>query len=182
MIYIAFILKILYLTLPAAIANLVPPLVRKIPVFNHPIDHGLTFRGKRLSGNNKTYRGFIFGVAAAMVVAYVQKELYPDPFFASYSIIDYSAINIPLFGFLMGLTALLGDAIKSFFKRQQGIESGKSWPLFDQVDWLILPTFVLAAYVDLPALFTAGIFVVMGLVHVAVNCVGHLVGVNETWI
>jgi CDP-2,3-bis-(O-geranylgeranyl)-sn-glycerol synthase len=37
----------------------------------------------------------------------------------------------------MGSGAILGDLIKSFFKRRIGIKPGEKWIFFDQVDYAI---------------------------------------------
>ena len=58
----------LLLFLPAGIANAVPVLVKKVPGLSKlkaPIDGGISFRGKRLLGANKTWRGLISGTLVA---------------------------------------------------------------------------------------------------------------------
>ncbi len=115
---IKLILQTLWLFLPALLANLTPPLVKKIDILNYPVDFGAKFRGQRVFGDHKTIRGLVFGVLVAMIVAYLQMMLYSYPAFQWLSIIDYPYYNVLLLGFLLGFGALFGDMVKSFFKRQ----------------------------------------------------------------
>jgi CDP-2,3-bis-(O-geranylgeranyl)-sn-glycerol synthase len=50
---------------------------------------------------------------------------------------DFSSINFIVYGFLSGMGALLGDAIKSFFKRRVNIKPGSTWFPFDQIDYIV---------------------------------------------
>ncbi|RMD58557.1 CDP-archaeol synthase, partial [Candidatus Woesearchaeota archaeon] len=43
----------------------------------------------------------------------------------------------PKIGFALGFGALLGDSVKSFFKRRMGIAPGKPWYIIDQLDYVI---------------------------------------------
>ena len=108
---------------PAYIANMAPPFFRKLP-FGQPIDGGRTYRGRPLLGKNKTWRGLLISTLFGGLTGYVL-QAYGLPFVAWW-------------GFLLGFAALLGDAIKSFFKRQAGFASGASWVPFDQLDFLIV--------------------------------------------
>ena len=40
------------------------------------------------------------------------------------------------FGAWLGLCALLGDLLKSFFKRRLTIAPGRPWIPFDEIDWV----------------------------------------------
>lgn len=115
--------KILWLMLPAIGANMTASLVRDIPILNTPLDLGFTFRGKRITGDHKTYRGLVFGILAAITIVYLQQIIYP--IIVGYSVIDYSQANTLLLGILLGGGALFGDALKSFFKRQCNILQGR---------------------------------------------------------
>ncbi len=125
--------------LPAAIATIMPVFAKKIfkDRLSTPIDFNKAYKGKPIFGRNKTYRGFAFGVMAAVLAAYAQKKFYSFQIIKSISLVDYATINIFLWGFLMGFGALAGDLIKSFFKRRIGIEPGRPWLFFDQADFII---------------------------------------------
>ncbi len=128
-------LKCFYLMLPAYFANMAPVIVKKINVLAVPIDFNKKINGRPLLGSNKTYRGLVFGIGFAVIIAYLQFLLYGREFFRGISFIPYE--NWPLFGFLMGLGALTGDLVKSFFKRRVGIEPGRTFIPFDQADFVI---------------------------------------------
>lgn len=116
--------------LPAGIANMVPVFAARVPGLRNwewPMDGGRSWRGRRLLGDHKTWRGFAAGTASAVLAAVIISKV--DPFF-------YQGASPVLIGFLLGAGALAGDAVKSFFKRRAGIPSGKAWFPFDQVDYI----------------------------------------------
>jgi len=107
--------------LPAYVANAMPVIISGLKIFPSlakPIN-------KKLFGKNKTYRGFITGITGAMLISPIQ------------NLFGFSYDNLILLAFLLGLGALLGDLIKSFIKRKIGKKSGRSWPVFDQIDYVI---------------------------------------------
>jgi len=120
--------------LPAGIANTFPVIVAKVPYlkdFNFPLDMGLSIGGVRVLGDHKTVRGMVFGVFFGLFCAFLLRDLVLS--FADLNF-DYSWFWSGLF---LSLGALGGDALKSFFKRRAGIESGKSWIPFDQIDYIV---------------------------------------------
>jgi len=79
------------------------------------------FDGKRVFGNNKTFRGFLFGFAIGVMVG----------------LMEIVAFHFPiLFAFLIPLGALLGDLAGAFLKRRIGIAPGGLLPIVDQVDFV----------------------------------------------
>jgi CDP-2,3-bis-(O-geranylgeranyl)-sn-glycerol synthase len=121
----------LWLFLPAALANAAPVFGNKVPRWNSwqtPLDFGHSYRGKRIFGKNKTWRGVASAVILAALVGLVQSRLQFHPYGWVTSIIVAS---------LLGFGAIYGDAVESFFKRQYGVKAGKSWFPFDQIDYII---------------------------------------------
>ncbi len=57
--FILYALGLLYFMLPAYVANMMPVFARKIPILGSPIDMGKRYRGFRLLGKKKTWRGLI---------------------------------------------------------------------------------------------------------------------------
>jgi CDP-2,3-bis-(O-geranylgeranyl)-sn-glycerol synthase len=150
---VEIVLSVLWFFLPAGVGNLAPIIARKIPVlkkYTQPLDGYKKFRGKRIFGDHKTVRGLIAGVAAGVLCAFLQTLLYNQfAFFRDISFYNYNSVNPFVFGFLASFGALAGDAIKSFFKRQMNIPSGKSWVPADQIDYILGGIFFTSMYVRL---------------------------------
>ena len=119
--------------LPAGLSNMAPVLINKVPVINRwntPLDFGKSYKGERIFGQNKTWRGLVSGVVFAGIIASMVATWY---YHASPDYFRHLVIR----GMLMGFGALAGDAIESFFKRQSGIAAGNSWFPFDQTDYIV---------------------------------------------
>ncbi len=163
----AFILKCFYLMLPAYFANMAPVIVKKINIFVFPIDFNKKINNQPVLGKNKTFRGLVFGIIFAIIIAYLQFLLYKIEIFRLISFIDYQ--NWLLFGFLMSFGALIGDLIKSFFKRRLGIKPGEKFVPFDQTDFVVGALVFIIPVFDL----TLKIFIVSLLLsfvlHIIVN-------------
>jgi CDP-2,3-bis-(O-geranylgeranyl)-sn-glycerol synthase len=122
---------ILWFFLPAMVANMAPVIATRFnltPALNKPLDGHIMWRGQRLFGSHKTIRGIIWGGVAGSITATVQ--YLGTGWFNSLG-------NALLIGLLLGLGALLGDAIKSFLKRRWAIQPGSAWIPWDQIDFVI---------------------------------------------
>ena len=175
-----FLLKCFYLMLPAYFANMAPVIVKKINLFAFPIDFGKKINNKPILGNNKTFRGLVFGIIFAVIIAYLQFFLYNMEFFRNLSFLDYQ--NWLLFGLLIGFGALIGDLIKSFFKRRLGLKPGARFVPFDQTD------FVIGALIFIMPIFnlTLKIFIISLLLSfvldIMVNHIAFYLGIrDERW-
>ena len=177
-----YLLQIIYLFAPAGFANMIPPFAAKyLPQFNTPIDLGLTIRGKRIFGDHKTIRGLLFGSLAAVLTLALQKQLYPSPFFYRLSLIDYSTIPF-MFGLSLGLGALFGDAIKSFFKRQSGLTPGTTWFPWDQIDWIIGSLITALPFIKINLNMVIS-YLIIGLVsHLMGRVVGFMLKISDSAI
>jgi CDP-2,3-bis-(O-geranylgeranyl)-sn-glycerol synthase len=104
---------------PAYCANATPVLAGG----GAKMDFGRNFvDGKRVFGDNKTFRGFFFGFAIGIMVG----------------LMEVVAFHFPvLFAFLIPLGALLGDLTGAFLKRRIGIAPGGLLPIVDQVDFVV---------------------------------------------
>lgn len=171
-------LQALYIMIPAYVANMAPVWVKSIPLLDIPMDFGQTFRHKRIFGAHKTWRGFSFGVLMSLAAIYLQSVLYSVDFFRSISLINYRSDQVlPLLG--MGAGALLGDAVKSFFKRQVGVAEGRSWIPFDQIDFVVGALVVTAGLLPLTILHIVIILLISPILHVLANIFGYYVGINK---
>ena len=116
---VQLIVEALIFIFPAYCANAAPVLAGG----GLAIDFGRNFLdGKRIFGNNKTIRGFFFGLAVGIAVGLVEWMLF-----------DY---QLP-FSFLTPLGALLGDLAAAFLKRRLGVAPGDLFPIVDQIDFVV---------------------------------------------
>ncbi len=166
------IITIILTFLPAGIANLTPVLVKKVKFLDYPLDFNKRFREKRIFGDHKTIRGIFFGILASIIVT---RLLVFSPL---KDLILWKA-NYLLIGFLLGLGALGGDAIKSFFKRQVNIKPGKSWIPFDQIDWILGAT-ILLNLINPIGIYTSTIAIILfGISHPIVNLIGYYLKIKN---
>lgn len=176
------VLQIFYFFLPAYLANMTPVLVRPwLHALAVPIDGGLNFRGKRLLGDHKTWRGLLAGTVAGMVAYELQRSVNQAGFASDLRLIDYAAHPL-LPGLLMGLGAGVGDSVKSFFKRRIDIEPGASWPVFDQLDFFIGAYLFISPVAAPPLLPTLASLPIVFLGNIASEAVGYWLGFKETWL
>ena len=145
-----------------------------------PIDLGRTFSdGRRVFGDGKTYREFFGGVLSGVLVGLIQILA------ASAFGLDMLPRHTILSVILLATGALLGDLVKSFFKRRLGKERGEPWIIADQYDLVIGSLLlVLLVYpewlvenITLPIL--VWIIVLTPLLHRVVNIIGYYIGVKE---
>jgi len=163
-------LKIIWFFLPAYAANIAAS-VFKIKPLTKPIS-------EKLFGSHKTYSGFVTGIFLALITAGIQSILFQFYFFQQISYLNYEA-NFLLIGFLLGFGALLGDLIKSFFKRRIGILPGEKWIPFDQIDYT-LGAFFLISFIyklSLGFILISVIFNLFG--HIFINHLGFYLGIRK---
>lgn len=175
-----FALKSFYFMLPAYFANMAPVIIKKINFFNYPIDFNIKFNNKPVLGSHKTFRGLIFGVIFAVIIAYAQFLLYQLEFFRLLSFFDYDGWL--LLGFLMGFGALTGDAIKSFVKRRIGIKPGEKFIPFDQIDFVAGAFAFTAIFFDLSVKIFAVSLLLTFALHIIVNHLAFYMKIRrEKW-
>jgi len=168
--------------LPAGLANASPVFANKISLINWittPLDFGKKYRGIRIFGDNKTWRGLIFGTLIGLLVILLQIYGYHhSAWLRSISggvVYNHSLI---LLGPLMGFGALLGDAIESFFKRQARVKPGNTWFPFDQIDYIIGGLLFSLPVITLGVKYYFLILVVWLLLHLISSYIGYLVGLK----
>lgn len=159
--------------LPAGISNMSPVLANKIPLFKAhkiPLDFGLTLRGKRVFGENKSLNGVIVGTLMGGLTAVIVSKLNANtivtvaPFWA---------------GCLLGFGALAGDAIESFFKRQIGVKPGESWFPFDQIDYIIGALIAISLFVTLHMWLVVTVFIAYFGLHLITAYIGYKLGFKD---
>ncbi len=176
------IVKTLFLILPAYLANMAPVIFNKLgwlKVLAKPVDGGILLGGQTIFGNSKTWRGFFSGAIGGLVGVLLMLFLSKFNYFSDFLSLDL--ISYLVLGVIGGLGAIFGDLIKSFFKRRLGIVSGASWPVFDQVDfilgywlfsyWLINPEAVII-------ILSLAITIIL---HPLINILAYLLKIKKVW-
>lgn len=127
-------LQTVFFYLPAVAANIAPlfaslgdkrmgeqkKVVRRW--YNHPI-------WEEALGENKTWRGLAVGIIAAGFMFWGLKDLHFTgwQWVDDASIFDYQNESVVVMAVLLGGGALLGDIVKSFFKRRIPMEPSHQW-------------------------------------------------------
>ena len=178
--FIALIVKVLYFLMPAAFANMTPVFVRNSFKFlAYPVDFNKKLFGSRLFGSHKTFRGFIFGILAGIIIVILQSYLYRYNFFQNISLLDYTRVNIFIFGFLIGFGVLFGDLIGSFIKRRFNFKSGESFYVLDQINSGIgLAVFIVPFYFKSWNL-AFWIIIIWFIGHFIIKYVGYLFNIDK---
>lgn len=178
--FLILIAKSLYFALPMYAANMAPVIVSRLPLFDVRLDFGREWRGKPLLGAHKTWRGLIAGVIAGVIIAYIQSWFslnYEQ--MRGFGLIDYRSAQPLVLGVLMGLGAILGDAIKSFFKRRASVAPGQPWVPFDQVDF-VLGGLILSSFYVWPGLIPGCIILLFTpVLHVLTNAAAYKLGIKS---
>lgn len=179
------ILFALWFFLPAGIANAAPILAAQLPYIKKweaPLDGGVKFRGKRLFGAHKTWRGMVSGIFAAILVVYLQQALnnqYSLSFVPN-NASDYLNSLTLLLGFLFGFGALAGDAIESAVKRQKNIRPGSAWFPYDQIDYIIGGCIALAPILLLTPFQYGVVLMTWFTMHVVFSYIGFLLHLKSS--
>jgi len=130
------VLIIILYTVPLYVANSFPVIVHgKIP-----LDLNAKIFKKPILGKGKTILGSLAGIIAGTLAGAVLL-LVPG---VKLIIPNYFSL-----AFALSFGAILGDCVKSFFKRRFGIESGQKWVLADQLDF-IFGGIIMSLFVRLP--------------------------------
>ena len=98
---------------------------------------------------------------------------------------------VALFGAILGFAALVGDAVKSYFKRRTGRDRGKPWVPFDQLDFVVFGLAAMALASPLLAdgwvreallgdwVVLATLVVLTPLLHFLVNVIGYVLKLKD---
>jgi CDP-2,3-bis-(O-geranylgeranyl)-sn-glycerol synthase len=150
-----------------------------------PIDGGREWRGARVLGDGKTWRGTAVGTLVGVVLALALNAA-NDPASAALGV-DLPTFSLPA-AFALAFGAMCGDIGASFLKRRSGRERGAAFPGLDQLDFVI-GALLFALVVDtgwtldtftLPVL--AAVLVMTPVLHVVTNVGAYALGLkNEPW-
>ena len=175
------ILQCFYFMLPAYFANMAPVVAKNMfRKLTLQIDFNIGLGNNTIFGKNKTYRGLIAGMLAAIIVAYTQFFLNGGNIFADLALVDYS--NWLLIGLLLGLGAMFGDLVKSFVKRRIGLKPGMPFVPFDQLDFVFGALIFVYPVAKLPMEKMAIILFISFILHMVINHIAFYTGIRkERW-
>lgn len=178
---LAVIATAVWVMLPAYLPNNVAVVAGGGP----PIDGGRTWRGARLLGDGKTWRGLAAGTLAGLLLAIGLTAVAP----AASATMGVAVPRFPLAA-AVGLPAgaMLGDIGGSFVKRRLGRERGAAVPGLDQLDFaagavvmaaILTPGWTLRTFT--PSVLVAVAVLTPGL-HLLTNAIGYALGLKrEPW-
>lgn len=149
------------------------------------IDGGRRWRGARLLGDGKTWRGTAVGIGTGIVVGLLLNAIHGwiSPVFG---------VSLPTFTLAAIIAlptgAMLGDIMASFVKRRTGRSRGSAFPLVDQLDFVVL-ALLLAAVADpvwFGSVFTlpviAAVLLLTPALHLGTNGIAYGLGLkDEPW-
>ena len=146
-----------------------------------PLDGGATLGGKRILGDNKTWRGALCMTAGVVVatVALWQWDWWRD------QLPDAIADSSPLLvGLLIGLGTVGGELPNSFLKRRLDIAPGArrhspvgvALAVLDQGDLVIGIWVALLPIWAIPVWLAAVAFAAVAAIHAAINVIGYAIG------
>jgi len=170
--------------LPCGVANMMPVFAMFTPglkKLNYPLDCYKTFKGIRIFGDHKSWRGLISGIIGGLITVALQAHFYnTSDFVKQISWLNYSNVNLILLGTLAGAGALLGDAIKSFFKRRTNLKPGAPWFPFDQIDYILGGIVFMLPIVQFEWWRYSLIIVLYVGLHVGATVLGYLVKLKDS--
>lgn len=191
---------VLWLAVPAVLGGVSHMVVVKkdlFPALKVPLDGGATLGGRRLFGDNKTWRGALYMVAASTLAGLAQAPLAGWAEGAGLDLVGYARVGAKvglgaaggyaLVGLLQGVGYVLGELPNSFVKRRIDITPGKTGAgplgalffLVDQAD-SIVGFLLVACVVWVPPLRVAVAIVFwLTALHIALNLLLYLARVRR---
>src|SRR5271165_1569908 len=160
------VLKLVYLMLPAYLANMAPPFTRFWTGWNRPINN-------EWFGDHKTIVGFGAGLIVAVAVVFVQSRINCHEGMVSYD-------RWPLLGLAFGFGAMGGDSMKSFVKRRIGIAPGRPWIPMDQLDFVVGSLLLIGWWAKVTWLDIALILAISFLGDIVINHLSYALGIRNT--
>jgi CDP-diglyceride synthetase len=155
-----------------------------LPRLRRPLDLGATLGGRRLFGDNKTWRGAIV-MLVGVVAATALLSLWPWFWHKLPGGIQDAGPWV--YGLLLGLGVVLGELPNSFLKRRIGIAAGTQrrgpagalLSLYDQADFVLAIWLLLLPIWAMSVGQAAIAFAVVTAVHLLINVVGYAVGARS---
>lgn len=152
------------------------------------LDFGAMWKGRRVLGDGKTWKGLAVGIASGVLLGYLEGVVALP---AGAPLAHVYPLSLSILPALLALSAgsMLGDIAGAFVKRRRGLERGASVPILDQYDFAAGA--LLLVYLASPAaavrfLFggeaLAGLAVVLLIIyplHRLINYIGYRKGLKS---
>ena len=143
-----------------------------------PIDGGRSWRGRRLLGDNKTWRGALVMSSGPLLAT------------AALDRFDWYRRRLPvdtnplLLGTILGVSTVAGELPNSFLKRRLGIAPGTqrnaALTVFDQADFVLTVWLLLRPVYRMSAREAAEVFAIVAAIHIPINIAGRVLGVRAS--
>ncbi len=182
-----YIITLLLLGLPVILSAVAHMIAVKFNLFGFlkiPLDLGMTYRDKRIFGENKTFRGIFLMVLFSIIFCYFFEFITVNfEKIDHYNLLYFDKYPPLFYGILYGLGYTLSELPNSFYKRQINVPPGKRGNIFnvliDQVDSVIGCLFLLLPFSELSLeMIMAGVLF-FASIHLLINFVLFLSGVRE---
>ncbi len=153
-----------------------------------PVDMGRSWKGKRLLGDGKTWRGLIGGICAGISLGIIQLYIaFPFDRLNFFGFGEFPA-NLEVV-MVLAVGSLAGDLAGSFIKRRLDIGRGDKAPLMDQYNFLLGS--ILLALLIFPDWFLdhfwradgwvslLSVLIITPLLHRGINIIGYKLGLKK---
>jgi hypothetical protein len=154
-----------------------------------PIDRGRSFHGRRIFGDNKTWRGVVV-VSLGTAIGFGLLSLFPHRIASirGIELFDYAFFKSVALGLAVGVAAMLSELPNSFIKRRFEIAPGsaaRGWKgvifyVYDQIDFLLGAWLVLAIVVPVTVERALLSTVLLLVAHQLMSSAGHALGMRKT--
>ena len=161
--------------LPILVSNAVPAILGG----GYPVDAYKSFiDGRRILGDHKTLRGLFTGILSGFFMGVIIWFLAHDFLISNYG---DSGLQYPFWiGALFGWGCNFGDMFGSFVKRRLNIQSGGSFPIFDQLGYILFGLlWAWPAFKSMPWEFWVTLLVFAPLLHIATNVFAYSIKAKD---
>ena len=161
--------------LPILVSNAVPAILGK----GYPVDGYKKMKdGKRILGDHKTLWGLFYGILSGFLIGVIVWFLGHEYFLEQYGAIGF---QYPFWiGALMGWGCNFGDMFGSFIKRRININSGGSFPVFDQMGYILFGLlWSWPAFVMIPWEFWVSLLVFAPVLHIGTNVFAYSIKAKD---
>ncbi len=111
------------------------------------------------------------------LIFWLQKYFYLNGF-ERLAIIDYGDFSV-LVGVLMGAGVILGDLVKSYYKRKNNLKPGQPWLVWDQIDF-VFGGLLLSFFVYIPRVEVIAVLLIASpILHIAANHIGYWLKIQD---